>query len=385
MSIFSGRQLRHLNQAVDEKAIYRREKDGKEFKYIAAWYAISEANRIFGHGGWDRETVLIEKIFEKNRFDVTSCAYIAKVKITVHGPSGMVSREGTGFGHSNHAHSGEAHEKALKSAETDATKRALATFGSRFGLSLYQPPTMARSASNLTNIAMLTLVAPDGKILSEDLSPEAFLSGFQQLLQKIDSQHSLAALIKANISAKEQLAADGMTAQEKSYIDAFDAMLTRRKGDLGAPSATEKIAATAPICPVDTVTPAKVPEAPSVSVPSPSRFEARMKVDKSVLSFSTNRRIRNKVHLDLVGSKPCLICEETGCHAHHITYAQPRGLSVKVSDEFTVPLCALHHNQLHQSGSERSWWTMQGIDPLQTAENLWEETLRTLLGNPAAG
>src|SRR5206468_753017 len=32
---------------------------------------------------------------------------------------------------------GEAHDRALKSAETDATKRALATFGKAFGLALY--------------------------------------------------------------------------------------------------------------------------------------------------------------------------------------------------------------------------------------------------------
>ena len=33
--------------------------------------------------------------------------------------------------------SGKAHELALKGAETDATKRALATFGNPFGLALY--------------------------------------------------------------------------------------------------------------------------------------------------------------------------------------------------------------------------------------------------------
>lgn len=34
-------------------------------------------------------------------------------------------------------HPGDAHEKALKEAETDAMKRALATFGNRFGLCLH--------------------------------------------------------------------------------------------------------------------------------------------------------------------------------------------------------------------------------------------------------
>ncbi|MGB8174069.1 MAG: hypothetical protein WCF29_03510, partial [Pseudolabrys sp.] len=31
-------------------------------------------------------------------------------------------------------------------------------------------------------------------------------------------------------------------------------------------------------------------------------------------------------------------------------------LGVKVSDEFTVPLCRSHHRQLHQAGNEIVWW-----------------------------
>ena len=38
---------------------------------------------------------------------------------------------------------GQAHELALKAAETDATKRALATFGNPFGLALYDREQMA--------------------------------------------------------------------------------------------------------------------------------------------------------------------------------------------------------------------------------------------------
>ncbi|MBA2588395.1 MAG: DUF968 domain-containing protein [Alphaproteobacteria bacterium] len=100
---------------------------------------------------------------------------------------------------------------------------------------------------------------------------------------------------------------------------------------------------------------------------------------KSLLAHSTERRIRSKQHLAFVSSRPCLVCEQTPCHAHHITYAQPRGLSVKVSDEFTVPLCIAHHNQVHQAKPERSWWVAQGLEPLEIAATLWQETLRGLI------
>jgi hypothetical protein len=52
---------------------------------------------------------------------------------------------------------------------------------------------------------------------------------------------------------------------------------------------------------------------------------------------------RSKAHLVFVGSLPCLICERGPCDAHHLKFAQPRALGLKVSDEFTVSLCRAHH------------------------------------------
>ncbi len=64
--------------------------------------------------------------------------YIARVRITVlAGGHGPLIREGTGAGHGYDTDLGLAHESAIKEAETDAMKRALVTFGARFGLSLY--------------------------------------------------------------------------------------------------------------------------------------------------------------------------------------------------------------------------------------------------------
>jgi hypothetical protein len=45
-----------------------------------------------------------------------------------------------------------------------------------------------------------------------------------------------------------------------------------------------------------------------------------------------------------------------------------------VSDEFTVPLCAIHHQQNHTTGDERRWWQEHKIDPLAVAERLWRES-----------
>jgi len=47
---------------------------------------------------------------------------------------------------------------------------------------------------------------------------------------------------------------------------------------------------------------------------------------------------------------------------------------MKVSDEFTAPLCPIHHRQLHDAGNEVAWWMDLDIDPLPIARDLWLES-----------
>jgi hypothetical protein len=55
---------------------------------------------------------------------------------------------------------------------------------------------------------------------------------------------------------------------------------------------------------------------------------------------------------------------------------------LKVSDEFAVPLCAIHHDETHATGDERQWWKERKIDPLAVAERLWRQSCssRPLVG-----
>lgn len=102
-------------------------------------------------------------------------------------------RLGPGFG----PDPGAAHERALKSAETDATKRALSTFGGQFDLNLYdREQTAVRPARPL-----LTLFAPDGKSLSDSLSPEDFSTGFRQLIDSCRNTEDIDGLARNNAIA----------------------------------------------------------------------------------------------------------------------------------------------------------------------------------------
>ena len=98
---------------------------------------VAEANRIFGFEGWDRETVSSDCVWTKQQGSRFCAAYVARVRITVRAGETRIVREGCGVGESSALSPGQAHDFAAKAAETDATKRALMTFGNAFGLSLY--------------------------------------------------------------------------------------------------------------------------------------------------------------------------------------------------------------------------------------------------------
>ena len=103
---------------------------------------------------------------------------------------------------------------------------------------------------------------------------------------------------------------------------------------------------------------------------SPSEETDRAEFDKSLLTISEPRRVRDKIHLRFVAKQPCLICERLPCDAHHLRFAQGRGLGLKVSDEFTVPLCRGHHREVHRTSNEALWWANAGIDALVIAHKL---------------
>ena len=84
-------------------------------------------------------------------------------------------------------------------------------------------------------------------------------------------------------------------------------------------------------------------------------------------------RLRDKEHRKFVASKPCLVCGRAPSDPHHLRFAQPRALGRRVSDEFTVPLCRLHHRELHRKGDEAAWWQANKIDPIPLALKLWHE------------
>jgi hypothetical protein len=86
------------------------------------------------------------------------------------------------------------------------------------------------------------------------------------------------------------------------------------------------------------------------------------------------RRYRDKEHLNFVTAQACVVCGREPSEAHHLRFAQPRALGRKVSDEFAVPLCRIHHREVHDHGDETAWWNGYNIKPMPIAFKLWQHT-----------
>lgn len=137
--MFTPAQQQALAAPLNRAHVRSRSQSGQTLSYIEGWHAIAEANRIFGFDAWDRETTELRCVSERERMvgrqqkPGWSVTYIARVRIRV----GTIVRDGSGAGHGIDVDLGQAHESAIKEAETDAMKRALMTFGNPFGLALY--------------------------------------------------------------------------------------------------------------------------------------------------------------------------------------------------------------------------------------------------------
>jgi DNA repair and recombination protein RAD52 len=131
---FKPEQIAALSAPLHKAHVKERAQAGRNLSYIEAWHAIAEANRIFGFDAWNRETVELIQLGEGRQVNGKwRVGYRARVRITV----GTIVREGCGFGSGIDNDLDQAHESALKEAESDAMKRALMTFGNPFGLALY--------------------------------------------------------------------------------------------------------------------------------------------------------------------------------------------------------------------------------------------------------
>ncbi len=425
---FTEVQIKALSGKLSANHVRTRQARGLTLSYIEGWHAIAEANRIFGHDRWDRQTMTLKCVWEGPWENKYACSYIAGVRIRVHAADMEICREGCGSGHGRGNSPGEAHESAVKQAETDAMKRALITFGNPFGLALYDKQQVGVRGrigkgprANGQAVSWILLSA-EGELISLHQDPVDYCKALRQVIQASSTPDRLKALWRRNAVTIQMLRAnlpDLQTESGEHYADILTALYKRQLKELhdeaeadrqestasqsisqpsgkgqgkgaGEERASKGANGTDQAQNSDPTNGAGQVESQSQAIrekdsKDPDKVAGRDvgkgitagqrtgQVDKSALAISAPRRVRDKEHLRFVGKQPCLVCGRRPGHAHHLRFAQPRAMGRKVSDEWVVPLCATHHRTLHTVGDEERWWEERGIDPIAQATALWQQ------------
>ena len=140
-----------LQQPLDPALVSPRQgRANRNYEYLEGHTVIDQANRTFGYGGWGYELVGDVSLRRIEKVDVSTgqlrvtFAYSAPVRVSV---NGAPSRTDIGF-HIVTEDTPEGHETAAKGAVTDGLKRALRSFGDRFGNGLYGDQPSANGRGN---------------------------------------------------------------------------------------------------------------------------------------------------------------------------------------------------------------------------------------------
>ena len=392
---FTDTTTRKLRAKLNGDNIRTREWNGKTLSYIEGWHALSEANRIFGFDGWNRETVELKCIVESSTRQSPHCAYIAKVRISVQAGEEQIVRAGTGAGYTAAGSLAEAHALAAKEAETDATKRALATFGNPFGLALYdrEQKNVRRAKAPVAKPVLWEVKDGAGIVTGKYADPATCASSLVTAFEAADDVEGLQRLWDHNktlIGRLQAMSINGNSARTNGNgHHNGEGNGSGRNNSAGKPTSGV----------IDLLGPYqarynKLRDLDIVSEPDESganhskditaiqdetqghdaptaKTRPNGSIDKSELTIASPKRIRAPEHLKWVATLPCLICQRQPSDAHHLKRVQPNAMGRKPGDQWVVPLCRIHHRALHDAGDETRWWKNNDIDEIGYAKSLW--------------
>ena len=210
---FSNDIVKALQQPIDPLRV---SKDGKGFSHVEAWDIRRTMNKIFGFGNWSMNTRNMELVFEiesenprKAGSTRWSVGYRAQVAVEVHMPDGSRACTYTEWaaGDAINPVRGDAHDMAIKTAESQAFKRCAVNLGDQFGLSLYNNGSVAATVGDVVGQEH----ADDGEVPTlifafNDVVNEESLNELAATIPNYDfSDKSKKELRAAFLSARERI------------------------------------------------------------------------------------------------------------------------------------------------------------------------------------
>jgi recombination DNA repair RAD52 pathway protein len=189
MSAVTGEQTKALLQPIDPSRV---SKDGKGFSHLEIWDVRRRMNQIFGFAEWSADVLKMELVSErevtnqrdnKTRWNVI---YRAQCVLRVGDMfGGGATYTEWAAGDATNPTLADAHDQAIKTAESQAMKRCAVNLGDQFGLSLYKNGSMDATVKEVIGQEYADSDKVEG--LLEMFEGTADHEGLAEVAQKIPS------------------------------------------------------------------------------------------------------------------------------------------------------------------------------------------------------
>ncbi len=182
MTYLSDEQVAQLLKGINPKRVGQR--DG--MSHLEAYDVRAHLDRVFGFARWSADVIDVTCLFEQPcevgqaKRPGWRVGYRATVRLTVCAPDGTVlatyTECATGDGTMPDGKRADAHDFAIKTAESQALKRCAINLGDQFGLSLYRKGSTAPLVGAVLAPAAASHTPDDVDVtahITEQLPPEA--------------------------------------------------------------------------------------------------------------------------------------------------------------------------------------------------------------------
>lgn len=134
-------QFEQLLKGINPQRVSTFKKAGKEYGYVEAYEIRAHLIRLFGPVAWSEDVTAMELVFEdQNKDGKWTVCYRAAVRLTI--GDATYTEWATGDAQ-NQPSRADAHDLAVKTAQSQAFKRCAMNLGDQFGLSLYRKGSKA--------------------------------------------------------------------------------------------------------------------------------------------------------------------------------------------------------------------------------------------------
>lgn len=128
-------QHSQLLKPLNPTRVKSRSQGGAKLSYLETWDVRAMMIRVFGFGGWSFDVVEASLVFEAEKDSKWNVGWKVIGRLSV--PDLDCTYTEAAVGASTQGSRGDAHDMAIKTAESDAFKRCCVNLGTQFGLSLY--------------------------------------------------------------------------------------------------------------------------------------------------------------------------------------------------------------------------------------------------------